>query len=225
MSSVSMPDDALLLAIDTCGITGSVALGTLAGESIIPLSQRIVPGGEFASGLIPAIEDLLRERELNPTNLAGIIVVAGPGSFTGIRIGLATAKSFAAALTIPIVTLSRLELLAHLAQSPCAVLDAHRGQVFCGFYDSGLRELLVTAGEINAMGGLHGRVAVCEETVVHLLEELQGAPEIVRLPQPLAADALAFSIRLWQAQDYADLATLDGHYLRGADAKPSTRPL
>lgn len=218
-----LPEGALLLAIDTCGATGSVALGILQDQAITVKSQRTIPGGEFASGLLPAIEELLKERELTPAHLAGITAVAGPGSFTGIRIGLATAKAFAEALTIPVVTLSRLELLAHLAQATCAVLDAHRGQFFCGFYGNQPRELLVTAGEVNTMGGLHGRVAVCEESVAQLLEELQGSPEIIRTPQPLAADALVFSLRLWQAQDYAEIATLDGHYLRGADAKPPTR--
>lgn len=223
MRSVSLPNGALLLAVDTCGVTGSVALGALDGQAITVLSQRTLLTGEFASGLLPAIEELLHERELTPAHLAGITAVAGPGSFTGIRIGLAAVKALAQALGIPVVALSRLQLLASLAQAPCAVLDAHRGQFFCGFYENEPRELLVTAGEINAMGGLHGRVAVCEESVAQLLEELQGSAEIVRCTQPLAADALAFSLSLWQSQDYAEITTLDGHYLRGADAKPSTR--
>lgn len=215
-----------LLAIDTCGSIGSVALGELAGDHIVVLSQRTLSAGEFSSGLLPAVDDLLHERELTPAALAGIVAVAGPGSFTGIRIGLAAGKALALALEIPIVTLSRLELLAHIALAPCAVLDAHRGQFFCGFYgQDSPREVLVTAGEINAIGGLTGRVAVCEESVAQLLEELQGSPEILHSPQPLAADALTFSLAQWLARSYADPTALDGHYLRGADAKPSTKPL
>lgn len=224
-SKAVLTEGALLLAIDTCGATGSVALGLFRGETISILSQRTLATGEFSSGLLPAIHELLDERELTPASLAGITAVAGPGSFTGIRIGLAAAKALAEALSIPAVTLSRLALLAALAQAPCAVLDAHRGQFFCGFYDAEPREILVTAGEINAMGGLSGRVAVCEESVAQILEELQGSPEILRCAPPLAADALTFSLPLWQAQDYAEIASLDGHYLRGADAKPSTKPL
>lgn len=226
--SIAVPDGGYLLAIDTCGSTGSAALGQLAGEGITVLSQRTLASGEFSSGLLPAIEALLGERELTPARLAGITAVAGPGSFTGIRIGLAAAKALAQALSVPIVTLSRLAVLARLADAPCAILDAHRGQFFLGCYGDANgegrgRESLVTAGEINARGGLTGRVAVCEESVAQLLEELQGAPEILRSPQPLAADALSFSYPLWCAQEYADLATLDGHYLRGADAKPSAK--
>jgi tRNA A37 threonylcarbamoyladenosine modification protein TsaB len=104
------------------------------------------------------------------------------------------------------------------------VLDAHRGQFYCGLYSRGeAREMLLTAGEINAMGGLKGKVAVCEETVAQLLEELCGEPELIRVNPPSAFDALAFSAATWRAGDIADLALLDGYYLRGADAKISTK--
>jgi tRNA A37 threonylcarbamoyladenosine modification protein TsaB len=102
--------------------------------------------------------------------------------------------------------------------------DAHRGQFYCGMYGAeGTREMLLTAGEINAMGGLAGRVAVCEETVAQLLEELYGEPELMRVSAPNAGDALRFSLEKWRAGEFADVAALDGYYLRGADAKVSAR--
>jgi hypothetical protein len=69
------------------------------------------------------------------------------------------------------------------------------------------------------MGGLTGRVAVCEETVAQLLEELYGEPELIRVSPPTAAAALGFSLGKWRAGELADIASLDGYYLRGADAK------
>jgi hypothetical protein len=93
--------------------------------------------------------------------------------------------------------------------------------------DGAAREMLLTAGEINAMGGLTGervgRVAVCEETVAQLLEELYGEPELVRVAPPGAAEALRFSLAKWRSGDVVDVASLDGYYLRGADAKVSSR--
>jgi tRNA A37 threonylcarbamoyladenosine modification protein TsaB len=124
---------------------------------------------------------------------------------------------------LPVVTVSRLALLAELGQATCAVLDAHRGQFYCGMYGDTTREMLLTAGEINTMGGLAGRVAVCEETVAQLLEELYGEPELIRVPAPNAWDALRYSLEKWRTEEFADVAALDGYYLRGADAKVSAR--
>jgi tRNA threonylcarbamoyladenosine biosynthesis protein TsaB len=222
--------------VDTCGAAGSVGLGLLDAGRVTLLGERTIAGGEFAARLVPVVAGLLAELGLKAGGLAGIVAVAGPGSFTGIRIGLALVKALAEANAIPVVTLSRLALLAHQAQTPCAVLDAHRGQIFCGFFPTHgpAREMLLTAGEVNAMGGLRGRVGVCEEAVAQFLETLLGEPEpdvpgepgpllalpeLVRVPCPTAAAALPFSLAYWERGELADLAALDGHYLRGADAK------
>jgi tRNA threonylcarbamoyladenosine biosynthesis protein TsaB len=196
-------------------------MGRVEGGAVRILGEGAIAGGEFAAQLLPVIEELLSAAGVRIGELGGITVVAGPGSFTGIRIGLAAVKAMAEAAALPVVTVSRLALLADRAQAASAVLDAHRGQVFYGHFgpDDEDRELLLTAGEINAMGGLSGRVAVCEESVAQMIEELQGEPELVRVAAPTAADALRFSAARWQAGETVDVATLDGHYLRGADAK------
>ena len=218
-----MRQDALLLGVDTCGAVGSIAWGRVGEGGIALVGERVLAGGEFAAGLVPAIADLLGG--IGVGGLAGIVVVAGPGSFTGIRIGLAAVKGLAEALNLPVVAVSRLALLAALAGTRCSVLDAHRGQFYFGLYPEveAAREMLLTAGEINSMGGLTGRVAVCEETAAQLLEELCGEPELLRVAAPTSWDALRFSAAKWRAAEFADVATLDGYYLRGADAKLSSR--
>ena len=216
--------DALLLGVDTCGPSGSIALGRLTAEGFTVIGETRLAGREYAAALVGAMADLLDNAGAVVGELAGIVAVAGPGSFTGIRIGLAAAKAISEAISIPIVTVSRLALLADTAIAPCAVLDAHRGQFYCGMYSGDeAREMLLTAGEINAMGGLKGRVAVCEETVAQLLEELYGEPELIRVEAPTAAAALRYSLSKWRAGEFADVASLDGHYLRGADAKVSVK--
>jgi tRNA threonylcarbamoyladenosine biosynthesis protein TsaB len=186
--------------------------------------EASLSGGEYAASLVQAIADLLALAGVTVKELAGLVAVAGPGSFTGIRIGLAAVKGVAEVVGLPVVTLSRLALLAEKGNAACSVLDAHRGQFYCGMYGDGeAREMLLTAGEINAMGGLSGRVAVCEETVAQLLEELCGEPEIVRVAAPSASDALRFSLAKWRTGELVDVATLDGYYLRGADAKVGVR--
>ena len=217
-------DGGLLLGVDTCGASGSIALGRVSGDRIDLVGQTEIAGGEYAARLVQGIAELLASAGVTVGELAGIVAVAGPGSFTGIRIGLAAVKAIAESAGLPVVAVSRLALLAELAKAPCAVLDAHRGQFYCGMYGEGqAREMLLTAGEINSMGGLAGRVAVCEETVAQLLEELYGEPELVRLQAPTAEDAIRFSLRKWRAGELADVAALDGYYLRGADAKVSAR--
>ncbi|HEX4321615.1 MAG TPA: tRNA (adenosine(37)-N6)-threonylcarbamoyltransferase complex dimerization subunit type 1 TsaB [Acidobacteriaceae bacterium] len=214
----------LVLGVDTCGASGSIALGRVLGGEIEIVGEAAIVGGEYAAALVGKIAELLAAAGVTVRELAGIMAVAGPGSFTGIRIGLAAVKAIAEVAGLLVVTISRLALLADAGPAATAVLDAHRGQFYCGMYDgTEAREMLLTAGEINAMGGLAGRVAVCEETVAQLLEELYGEPEIVRLEAPTAAAALRFSLEKWRAGEFADVASLDGYYLRGADAKINTR--
>ena len=217
-------ESGILLGVDTCGATGSIALGRVLDGRVELLGETQIAGGELSVSLVQGIADLLASSGRRVADLTGIVAVAGPGSFTGIRIGLAAVKAIAESAGLPVVAVSRLALLAELAKAPCAVLDAHRGQFYCGMYGlDGAQEILLTAGEMNAMGGLAGRVAVCEETVAQLLEELYGEPELVRLQAPTAEDAIRFSLRKWRAGELADVAALDGYYLRGADAKVSAR--
>jgi tRNA threonylcarbamoyladenosine biosynthesis protein TsaB len=214
-----LADRVILLAVDSCGTVGSAALGFVTGGQVELLGDMQVPGGELSVSLVRAISDLLTGAGVSVAELGGMIAVAGPGSFTGIRIGLAVVKGLAEAAGLPVVTVSRLAMLADSAGTTTAVLDAHRGQMYCGMYGHSPSEVLMTAGEINAMGGLPGPVAVCEESVAQALEELQGEPEIVRVPGLGAAEALRFGLRAWLAGEFADVSALDGYYLRGADAK------
>jgi tRNA threonylcarbamoyladenosine biosynthesis protein TsaB len=217
----------LLLGIDTCGASGSIALGRVVEGQIDLRGERSITGGEYGASLLEGIADLLAGEGVRMSDLAGIVVAAGPGSFTGIRIGLATAKGLAEAAGLPVVTVSRLALLAEMGTAvgvQSVVLDAHRGQVFCGIYEVGDpgREMLLTAGEINAMGGLPLPVAVCDESVAQFLENTLEL-EPLRVAAPDAKAALSFGLLKWQAGEFADLATLDGYYLRGADAKIAGR--
>src|SRR5215469_2554323 len=98
----------LLLGVDTCASVGSAALARVAGEGIELVREIEIAGGEFAAKLVAAIAELLRGAGITAAGLAGMVVVAGPGSFTGIRVGLATVKALAEAAGAPVVTVSRL---------------------------------------------------------------------------------------------------------------------
>jgi tRNA threonylcarbamoyladenosine biosynthesis protein TsaB len=125
----------LVLAIGTSTQHTSVALGTEAGTL-----ASIELGGSSANHelVVPALERLLGWVGVELSAVGGIAVDVGPGLFTGMRVGIATAKTFAQALGTPIVGLVSLDILAFMhresRRSICAVLDAKRREVFYAFY-------------------------------------------------------------------------------------------
>ncbi|MGM9986891.1 MAG: tRNA (adenosine(37)-N6)-threonylcarbamoyltransferase complex dimerization subunit type 1 TsaB [Bacillaceae bacterium] len=124
-----------ILAIDTSNYP--LALAVVEEERVI---------GEFVSNvkknhsirLMPAIETLLQECDIKPADLDKIVVAKGPGSYTGVRIGVTVAKTLAWSLNIPIVGVSSLAALAasgrYFDGYVCPIFDARRGQVFTGLY-------------------------------------------------------------------------------------------
>ncbi len=99
----------MLLAIDSCGAVGGVALGDLSGDRT--WSREIV-GRSYSENLLSTLDEILKEARVGLNDLQAVVVVRGPGSFTGIRIGVSAAKGLAEGLAIPVIGLSRLELLA-----------------------------------------------------------------------------------------------------------------
>ena len=101
---------------------------------------EVVPleGGTFSAQLVPQIAALLAKHGFSKADIGGFAVVSGPGSFTGVRVGLAAIKALAEALEKPIAAVSLLEAMAVSGGSTgrvIAVLDAGRGEVYAGEYD------------------------------------------------------------------------------------------
>ncbi|MDQ4065050.1 MAG: tRNA (adenosine(37)-N6)-threonylcarbamoyltransferase complex dimerization subunit type 1 TsaB, partial [Actinomycetota bacterium] len=127
----------LILGIETSTPQASVAIGSEQG---IVASALVSRGASYNEFLLPAIRFCLDQSGLGYRNIGGIAVSLGPGLFTGMRVGVATGKALAQALSVPIVGMASLDLLAYeVRYSPktiCAVLDARRNQVFHAFYRS-----------------------------------------------------------------------------------------
>jgi len=128
-----------LLAIDTSGRQGSIALARGGpGEACELIEASSLMGGTFSAHLIPQIADLLKNHGFTPSDIGGFVVVAGPGSFTGLRVGLAAIKALAEVLEKPIAGVSLLEALAistNLLGRVTTVIDAWRGDVYLGEYE------------------------------------------------------------------------------------------
>jgi tRNA threonylcarbamoyladenosine biosynthesis protein TsaB len=144
----------LLLAVDTSGKQGSIALARCGPDDACEVIETAsLSGGTFSAALVPEIATLIRKHGFGKEDIGAFAVVSGPGSFTGLRIGLAAVKALAEVLAKPITAISLLEVLATSAHSQGRVtagLDAGRKEVFLGEYEvSGgvtnlIRERLLT---------------------------------------------------------------------------------
>jgi tRNA threonylcarbamoyladenosine biosynthesis protein TsaB len=211
---------ALLLAIDTCGPSGSVALGRFHEGEIEVLGQIELEGRSYSATLVAAVADLLSQNNVELKNIAAIVAVNGPGSFTGVRVGLSAVKGLAEPAQIPVLAVSRLEVLAWKSGVPSAAIDAHRHEVFLRLDSppSDVRELLAGPADLAAVTP-PPRVAVCDDAAAALLIDTWPTTELLRTPAPTAADALQLCAPRFAAGKFVDLGLLDGHYLRRSDAE------
>jgi tRNA threonylcarbamoyladenosine biosynthesis protein TsaB len=209
----------LLLGIDTCGPQGSVALAELRADALDLMGETELAGKTYSARLVGAIRELLAEQKAGVRDLGAIVVTSGPGSFTGIRIGLSTAKGLAEAQRTPLVAVSRLAVLAHFAGTQAAALDASRGEFYLGEYGSERRELLVSRPRFQEEAGRLGdELAVCEASVLALAIQARS------VTPPTAIQALQFAVARLQSRQFDDPTTLDGDYLRRSDAEIFAKP-
>jgi tRNA threonylcarbamoyladenosine biosynthesis protein TsaB len=211
-----------LLLIHTAGNEGSVAL---AEEREIVAAEDL-PGRSSSERLVPAVRRLMELQGWNLRDLTAVVVVHGPGSFTGVRVGLSAAKGLSEAGGIPLIAISRLALLAATAgksdETVHAVLDAGRGEFYYGEYAGHrcLREALFSHEEVSAAVPDSGLVVVSEEKVVEMLSELH--PRFV--DEPAAGDALPLALERISGNEFDDAALLDANYLRRTDAEIFATP-
>jgi len=190
-----------ILVIDTCGEVGSVALGE--GTAI---SETLQARGA-SSALLPAVGRLLKAKGWALGDLDEIGVVNGPGSFTGMRVGLAAAKGLSEAAGLRLVGISRLAVLADVAGlvDGCAVLDGGRGEFYVRVVGAGklAREVLLNLDDLRGGGG---GLVIAEERLSETLAEFR--PEWFGVG---AEQALPLMLR----EGGGDAALVDANYVRG----------
>lgn len=213
-----------LLLMDTCGREGSVALADTEGSSQVIVRESL-PGRSSSERLVPVVRGLLAASGWTLRDLTAIVVINGPGSFTGVRVGVSAAKGLSEAAGVPVVAVSRLALLAGLSGEEdgrvIAALDAGRSEFYVGEYvgHRGVREALMERVEVETVSE-GAQVMVCEPTVLEALAGLH--PRIVR--EPVAEDAVPIAIERVAAGAFDDIATLDANYLRRTDAQIFAKP-
>ena len=191
--------------IDTCGEGASLAL---AEDSTI-VASATTPVRAASAALLGTVSALLGEAAWQLRQPDAIGVLNGPGSFTGVRVGLSCAKGLCEALSIPLAAVSRLQALATAAAltNGYAVLNAGRGEVFVLDASTGVESLQAIDAFLQTASS--SRIVTAETS---LLEKLgHGSAELHELP---ASAALPLVLaRLAAGGD--DVATTDANYLRG----------
>jgi tRNA threonylcarbamoyladenosine biosynthesis protein TsaB len=211
-----------LLLIHTAGSEGSVALAE--GREIV--ASEVLPGRSSSERLVPAVRRLMALQDWNLRDLTAVVVVHGPGSFTGVRVGLSAAKGLSEAGGIPLIAISRLALLAAFVgegDAPVhAALDAGRGEFYYGEYAGHrcVRECLMSQEKVSAAVAGGGLVVVCEAKVAEMLSAVH--PRLV--DEPSAGDALPLALERIAASEFDDVSLLDANYLRRTDAEIFAKP-
>jgi tRNA threonylcarbamoyladenosine biosynthesis protein TsaB len=230
----------LLLALDTTTTVCGVALGdenNLWAESFLNIKRT------HSQRLMPLLISLLEHGGFDKKELEGIVVTTGPGSFTGIRIGIATARGLAHGLGIPIIGVMTLDALAEAAAFHeglvCPLLDARKSQVYTALYKGGREGLkmlepaaALSLEELIAMlKNETGEILFLGDGVKSYGEELkQALPERYReMPSPMLLNRASFVLqkgfKLWQENGPAPLYHLKPFYLRPSEAERRLREI
>jgi tRNA threonylcarbamoyladenosine biosynthesis protein TsaB len=227
----------LILALDTSSPTGSLAV--LRDEKVIGIVSTLAEE-TYSSRMFRHLEFLLQELSLKLADFDLFAVAAGPGSFTGLRVGLAAAKGWAEVYKKPVVGISVLEAIAAQSYSTATVLvaasDARRGEIYYGVYRRGKNSLALEGEEcvarpeefLQAMGARPGSMEFA--IISPSAEVLSGAlsriemehlqlPPIERVSSVLAPAIGQLGYLRAQRGVVSDALTLDANYIRRTDAE------
>jgi len=217
----------LLLITDTSGKHGSVALARASEppNEVEVIESVPLAGGTFSAQLVPQIAALLSKHGLSKGQIDAFVVVAGPGSFTGLRVGLAGIKALAEILHKPIVPVSLLEAVAVASQEVgmvLAVLEAGRGEVYIAEYEVGedsarlLREQLLGKDEFfTAVPGL--AIATPDEALAQRARD--AGRSVSEVAQPGAEMIARLGWRKLHAGQTVSPEQLEANYIRRSDAE------
>ena len=207
----------LILGVDSTGKSASVALV----KNNVVLAEKFQNSGyTHSETLAPMLKELLDECGITADDIDLVAVTAGPGSFTGIRIGLATVKGFAFPNSTPCVLVSTLDCLAYAVADfdgiVCPVLDARRGQVYNALFKSGVRITPDRAIAASELAKIKGPVCLLGDGAEICLEYL---PNATLAPPELLLQRAVFAALQADIKNAAPPQQLKPSYLRLSQAE------
>lgn len=214
---------ALILCIETATKSCSVAL--VKEGVVLARREEVSDRYSHAEQLTLFIEAVLQEQEKSMKDLAAVAVSKGPGSYTGLRIGVSTAKGLCYALDIPLMAISTLEAMAKGMQSKevadlyCPMIDARRMEVYCALYAAEGQQSEIAAKVIDedSFKDVLEKKSIlffgdgadkCQETIQH-----QNARFIEQL-YPSATDMAVLASQAYAQQNFEDVAYFEPYYLK-----------
>lgn len=221
----------LFLSIDTSGKSGGITLAQGDANRLLILESAPISGGTFSAQLIPTLASLLQKHGFTAGNLQGFVAVSGPGSFTGLRVGLSAVKGLAEVLKKPIVAISLLEALAVLSGAQgkiAAALDAGRSEIYLGIYDivSGrafrLQEQLLPHSEFGAAIRDTGRVVTSDPSIVQLGDAV--GIQVQGMERPGSELVAGMGLQKLLRGEAVSIEELDANYIRRSDAEIFSKP-
>lgn len=214
-----------ILALDTTGEFGSLAI--LEDDRVVEEMPLYAPGG-FSGVLYEHLARLLARHKLAATDFDCYASASGPGSFTGVRVGLAAVKGLAEAAGKPVAAVSNLRALAWFGSAPlrAVLLDARRGEVYGGVYDAALQPVgaeVVTRFPAWLASLPAGELEFVSADFAPFRAALAGtrfeSTPVVTAPRALAGAIARIAAREYFAGRASDPASVDANYVRRADAE------
>ena len=215
----------MILALDTTHEHGSLALRNAGLRACTIEKEPLHEPTGFSGILYSRIEGLLSRHGLKPADITCFAAASGPGSFTGVRVGLACIKGLAEALGKPAIAVSNLEALARFGSAPlrAVLIDARREEIYGAVYDA--------AGKLvspEVVAPLAAWLATLPEDVAEFISPdleppLPVSAKLVKAPRALAGIVAQVAAERLARGDRGDPAAIDANYVRRSDAELFSR--
>jgi len=222
----------LLLHIDTATEYAGVCLSR---DGKIVSIRESIEQKNHASFVQPAIRDLLSSSAIDPSSIDAIAVTAGPGSYTGLRVALASAKGLCYVWKKPLILVNTLEVMAQAligemqnlpVENPvfknllfCPMIEARRMEVFAAVYDRDLQKILppsaIVLNELSFADILSTHKIIFGGSGHIKMKEILRHPNVIfSAAQHHASDMILFAERAFENQQFADIAYAEPFYLK-----------
>lgn len=212
-----------ILNLETATTNCSVSVAE--DGKLLAIKEHDTPNYSHAEQLHIFIQDVLREADIDISDLDAVAVSKGPGSYTGLRIGVSAAKGLCFSLDVPLISIATLTSMAHQTTFGdisfiVPVLDARRMEVYSAVFDNGMHQLRETKAEI--IDGSSFNEFIEKGKVLLLGNGAEKCKELLQHPNfifdtsvvPSAREMVAMSYKKFKVGDFEDVAYFEPYYLK-----------